>query len=303
MKRTIITILALLFSITTLICQVAINTDNSDPDGSAMLDVKSTDKGILIPRMTEVQRDAISSPAEGLIIYQTDETEGPYYYDGTNWIIMGASYGTGDNNAGNAGIGSNYGTVVSVTGKVWLDRNLGASQVADSVDDANAYGDLYQWGRAADGHEDRASGTYAGPVDSWIADEDDNAWDGLFITIDSSPYDWLSDQVDDLWNEMGGQNNPCPSGFRVPTNAELNQERLTWGSNNTSGAFASPLKLTINGYRHRSVGTLSSVGSMGFYWSSTVDGVSARALQFHSSIALMDSNGRTNGFSVRCIKD
>ncbi len=303
MKRTITTIFALLFGTITLICQVAINTDNSDPDGSAMLDVKSTDKGILIPRMTEVQRDAISSPAEGLIIYQTDETEGLYYYDGTNWIIMGASYGTGENNAGNAGIGSNYGTVVSVTGKVWLDRNLGASQVADSVDNANAYGDLYQWGRAADGHEDCTSGTYAGPVDSWIADEDNNAWDGLFINNDSSPYDWLSTQVDDLWNEMGGQNNPCPSGFRVPTNAELNQERLTWISDDATGAFASPLKLTVGGYRLYSNGNLNAVDYLGSYWSSTVDGANARSMLFSSSTTGMESQYRAYGNSVRCIKD
>ena len=55
-------LLAVLIS-TGLSAQVGINTDGSDPDGSAMLDVQSTDKGMLIPRMTTIQRTAVSTPA------------------------------------------------------------------------------------------------------------------------------------------------------------------------------------------------------------------------------------------------
>jgi hypothetical protein len=58
---------------------VAINNDNSPPDPSAMLDAKSTTKGILVPRMTMAQRNAIVSPASGLMIYQTDNTPGFYF--------------------------------------------------------------------------------------------------------------------------------------------------------------------------------------------------------------------------------
>ncbi len=54
---------------------VAINNDNYAPDASAMLDVKSTTKGLLIPSMTTTQRNAIVSPAEGLIIYNTTTSE------------------------------------------------------------------------------------------------------------------------------------------------------------------------------------------------------------------------------------
>ncbi len=67
---------------------VAVNTDGSAADGSAMLDVKSDSKGILIPRLTASQRDQISSPATGLMVYQTDATEGFYFYDGTNWLCL-----------------------------------------------------------------------------------------------------------------------------------------------------------------------------------------------------------------------
>jgi hypothetical protein len=64
---------------------VAINTTGAEPDNSAMLDVSSTDKGILIPRMTEAQRTAIATPATGLLVYQNDGTEGFYYFDGSAW--------------------------------------------------------------------------------------------------------------------------------------------------------------------------------------------------------------------------
>jgi hypothetical protein len=51
--------------------QVSVSSDGSEPDSSAMLDVKSTSKGVLIPRMTTAQRDAITNPAESLIIFNT----------------------------------------------------------------------------------------------------------------------------------------------------------------------------------------------------------------------------------------
>ncbi|MDD2637238.1 MAG: hypothetical protein PHW82_17255, partial [Bacteroidales bacterium] len=68
----------------TLIAQgVAINADGSSANSSAMLDVKSTNSGMLIPRMTQANRNALSSPATSLIIFQTDDTPGYYYNSGT----------------------------------------------------------------------------------------------------------------------------------------------------------------------------------------------------------------------------
>jgi trimeric autotransporter adhesin len=79
--------------------QVAINTDGSLPDNSAMLDIKSTAKGLLSPRMTQSQRNAITTPAAGLMIYQTDNTPGYYYNSGTPatpaWVISGTGSGWG----------------------------------------------------------------------------------------------------------------------------------------------------------------------------------------------------------------
>lgn len=58
----------------------------ASPQASAALDISSTTKGLLIPRMTEAQRNAIASPATGLMIFQTDNTPGFYYYTGSSWL-------------------------------------------------------------------------------------------------------------------------------------------------------------------------------------------------------------------------
>jgi hypothetical protein len=81
---------------------VAINADSSLPDPSAILDLKSGKKGLLVPRMTMAQRNAIAAPATGLLIYQTDSTPGFYCYDGAAW---GAVKGSG---GGGTGTGNNW---------------------------------------------------------------------------------------------------------------------------------------------------------------------------------------------------
>jgi hypothetical protein len=65
---------------------VAINTDGSAPDGSAMLDVKATNKGILIPRVALTS--SVTSPVNGLLVYQTGGTPGFYYYNGSVWVYI-----------------------------------------------------------------------------------------------------------------------------------------------------------------------------------------------------------------------
>jgi len=88
MKTNILTTLLILLSLG-LFAQVSINTDGSSPDGSAMLDVKSTDKGMLVPRMSTAQRTAINNPATGLLVF--DETTGDFwFYNGTAWVSLSA---------------------------------------------------------------------------------------------------------------------------------------------------------------------------------------------------------------------
>jgi uncharacterized protein (TIGR02145 family) len=254
---------------------------------------------------------------------------------GSTIIFTGLTNGTGYTftvtatngiGAGAASAASNSVTpdeiVTSTTGRIWMDRNLGATQVATSSQDFASYGELYQWGRAADGHQvivrdaatpalfspppDGSSGTVAGPVAS-------GSEGATFITTatNTSAYDWLSTKDDVRWNtgiEMDPvkniTNDPCPTGYRIPTKAELDTERLSWTTNNATGAMNSPLKLPLAGYRYRgSTGAFLYVGSRGHYWSSTVSSTDARNLDFNSGTASMNNSVRARGNSVRCIKD
>jgi len=70
---------------------VAINTDGSNADNSALLDIKSSSKGILIPRVTSAQKTGIAFPATGLLVYQTDNTAGFYYFNGSTWTPLSSS--------------------------------------------------------------------------------------------------------------------------------------------------------------------------------------------------------------------
>jgi len=194
------------------------------------------------------------------------------------------------------GAGVTYGTVSS-QGECWMDRNLGASAVATAYNDSNGYGDIFQWGRLDDQHQTRTSGI------TTTLSTTDNPGHSNFIYNMASPFDWRSPQNNNLWQGVSGTNNPCPSGWRIPTKVELNTERASWSLQNYNGAFASPLKLTTGGYRHYSDALLYNVGTSGNYWSSTVSGNSASYLTFTSSVASIASNVRADGFSVRCVQD
>ena len=149
------------------------------------------------------------------------------------------------------------------TGKIWMDRNLGATRVAMSSTDAASYGDLYQWGRGTDGHQIRTSATTA------TLSSSDQPGNGSFIVSSNSPYDWRSLQNNALWQGVNGVNNPCPSGYRLPTDLELVAELASWSSSDPAGAFASPLKLPVAG-RRLTNGGLYPENTAGLYWTSTV---------------------------------
>ena len=223
------------------------------------------------------------------------------YWDGSAWVKVAAGsngqtlsfYNGAPVWTGNA---NTVASVVSTTGKIWMDRNLGASQVATSSIDVASYGDLYQWGRGTDGHQIRTSAITA------TLSSSDQPGNGNFIT---SSGDWRSSKNDNLWQGVSGLNNPCPTGYRIPTEAEWDAERLSWGSSsqNAAGAFASPLKLPMAGARNNSPGSLDEVGIVGVYWSSTVSGSDARFFRFDPGNAGMITTNRAYGYSVRCLKD
>jgi len=178
-----------------------------------------------------------------------------------------------------------------------MDRNLGAIRVATSSIDDLSYGHLYQWGRSNDGHEARTSD---------ISDSLSNMntpENGDFIFTSDSPHDWRSPQNDNLWQGIDGVNNPCPQGYRIPTQAEWDEERASWSSQNAEGAFASPLKLPMAGSRSSVSTHFILEGSKGSYWSSTINGPNVQHLNFSNDDSTVFSIQRGEGLCVRCIQD
>ena len=183
-----------------------------------------------------------------------------------------------------------------------MDRNLGATIVAGASNDAESYGDLYQWGRGTDGHQIRTSSLTAGQSSSTTPG---SSFLFLAYVPPAGLTNWYSGtNPDNLWQGVSGNvNNPCPSGYRLPTEAEWSTEHTSWNLQNAAGALASPLKLPLAGYRNGYDGTLTSIGTIGYYWSSTVIGTNSRGLFVHSSGIQISQGSRNTALSVRCIKN
>jgi len=196
--------------------------------------------------------------------------------------------------------GTTYKTVTSpYTGRVWLDRNLGASQVCTSFDDVACYGDYYQWGRAHDGHQVSISSNT--PI---LANDVSSVGDGNFIT---SANDWASvDSNGSLrafnWSKSDGTS-VCPSGFRVPTLSELQAETVDNNVTNRDTAFSNFLKLPSAGFRAKASGVMISENNKGALWVSSVYGSNSRSMYFDINSANDNTVKRASGRSVRCIKN
>ena len=203
--------------------------------------------------------------------------------------------------------------VVNVTygTQTWMDRNLGARRVATALNDVLSYGNHYQWGRPADGHEisvwDGATTTsgrgFANATALEALSATTTPGHPNFILTNAGSFDWLATQADpDRW--ATAKQGPCPAGYHVPTNNEWNTADTFGAWNNNTDPFNSALKLPSAGYRYRINGLLSSQGTNGTYWSSTVSGTNARLLYFLSTAASAYSHdSRAAGFSVRCLRD
>jgi hypothetical protein len=154
---------------------VGINTDNSTADPSAMLDVKSTTRGMLVPRMSEAQRVLIASPATSLLVYQTDGVAGFYYYNGTTWAALdsGPAFLTADaskisyTNPSNFGktlifnnASASYGGSGSEIKMLYVPSKLGAFR-AGKVDGTNWDNSNLGNASVAMGNNTRASGDYS----------------------------------------------------------------------------------------------------------------------------------------------
>jgi hypothetical protein len=201
-----------------------------------------------------------------------------------------------------------YGIIYrEATGKKWLDRNLGAANPPSSVSDFANYGDLFQWGRLADGHQEinrsgpnDADMIVVNGTDLALSSTDVPGHSKFIVTNGTAPNDWRSPQNNSLWQGVNGINNPCPTGWRLPTLAEFAAESIT----NLTDGF-SKLKLTYTGNTAFASGAVANSSILGTYWTSTIAPTDAtRSMRVILNPGYLETtNTRAAGMACRCIKE
>jgi uncharacterized protein (TIGR02145 family) len=302
---TLIIIVILLFAQKSINAQVAVTNDGSSADPSAMLEIKSTDKGLLLPRMTQAERDAIPSPVAGLVVWCTNcGIHGEMQvYNGNTWTNMVG--GTADIICGADFIdsrdGRTYGTVLIGT-QCWMAENLnvgtmlsgGAAMSNNGIIEKYCYNNL-----AA--NCDKYGGIYG--------------WDEMM-----------------QYTSIAGSKGICPDGWHLPVDAEwcileqyldatiscnaiglrgtngggklkevgtTNWTTPNTGANNASGFTALP--------GGRWFGVFSLSGTYALWWTSSQDissgGAWARGVTNTSALMDRNTNSKNIGMSVRCVKN
>jgi len=197
--------------------------------------------------------------------------------------------------------GKTYDTVTSeTTGRIWLDRNLGASQICTALDDQNCFGNYYQWGRLSDGHElINSIGIDIKIINLNLINQNFIYTSGDWTTEDQNgsirALKWLSVNGDGI----------CPTGYMVPTIEEIEAETIDANLTNKNDLFNSILKLPASGYRVTySDNYFQDEGFIGYFWSSTYD-TYPQFIKISSEAKYTYTSGTeaTRGFPIRCIKD
>ncbi|MHC1773961.1 MAG: hypothetical protein AB9834_00980 [Lentimicrobium sp.] len=280
--------------------QIAINSDGSAPDNSAMLDVQSTTKGLLMPRLSQEQIGAIAAPADGLLVFCTTNSRFYVFIEDINtWQeiqygsgLIAPPFTCGDLITVNHVAGTvapvnktvTYGTVTGVAGtdeKCWITSNLGADHQATAVDDASeaSAGWYWQYSRQQGYKND---GSVRTPNTTWSVINENSGWLAA--------------------------NDPCTlllgNGWRIPTSSEWNNADFYGGWENWNGPWSSPLKIHAAGLLDTGTGTLLNRGELSGYWSTDqYNDTEGYSEWFSYSFCYLEIWAKATGFSVRCIKD
>ena len=288
-----------------LIAQIAMNTDGSSPDGSAMLDVKSNNKGLLLPRMNTYQMSLITNPATGLLVFNTDSSDF-FGFNGNNWISF---WNTGDTisiwSCGDPIThgGQSYSTVQIGT-QCWMAENLnigtridGTANQTDnptiekycydnSTANCDTYGGLYQW------HEMMQYVTIEGtqgicPPDWHLPT--DAEWCTLENYVDvgdvsCSATDWRGTDAGSNLKETGNAH---------------------WSSSNSDATNSSGFTGLPGGYRIAINGSFDQLTNVAYFWTSSENSSDAwyRHLYTDYEEVMRNADPQAYGYSVRCVRD
>ena len=306
MKKIICFIVMALFISMEMDAQVTINTDGSAADNSAMLDVKSTSKGVLLPRMTQAQIYAIANPANGLMVFNTTDNKFYTYIAGANaWkeILYGSSSilpGCGSVAYG----GKTYNSVI-IGLQCWMTENLNiGSAVAGSLDQANngiiekycynnisancdVYGGLYQWAEMVQYLNGATNTTSWNPVPAGTVQGICPA--GWHLPSDA---DWSS-----LEANLGGTS---VAGGKMKETGTVHWLSPNTGATNSSGFTGLP-----GGDRDVS-GSFIFLATYGDFWtSSEANSTQAWYRNLNTGNETLYRGGyyKSDGFAVRCLKN
>ncbi len=309
MKKLILLLIAITaIASFTLTAQVAINNDGSNPDNSAILDLKSTNSGLLLPRMNTSQISYISNPAAGLMVFNTDSSDF-YGFNGNEWISVWNTDDTitvwfyGDPITDSRD-GQSYNTV-QIGNQCWLQENLISTKYNDGTNIPNVTNNS-TWD------------TLTTPAYCWY-DNDSTSYAGTYGAL----YNWYAVGTAIL----------CPTGWHIPTDDEwktmemylgLTQEEADeigwrgvdeggklkeagtthWNSPNLGATDSSGFTALPGGYRY--TGIFQNLGNNCDLWSATAGGSSTAWYRtLHYNLVKVNRYHLTKrlGFSVRCIKD
>jgi uncharacterized protein (TIGR02145 family) len=270
---------------------MAVKSDGSDPDPSAMLDVSAPDKGMLIPRMTGSQRDAVF-PATGLVFYNTS-SGAIEYFNGTGWYRMNVNFTCG-NPLEDARDGQTYNTVQIGT-QCWMAESLNYGlMTANNTQMANN-----------------------GVAEKWCFDNEETKcqeWGALYQWDEAMQY-----------TSVESTQGMCPALWHIPSEAEwdtleeflgryyiaggkMKEAGFThWVSPNTGATNSSgftAIASGVNDYKNATPG--SGLYTHHYIWASTesdAEYARRRGIFYFSARSYPYFDLKWLGFSVRCVKD